>query len=108
MKKISVIFGTRPEAIKLCPFVLALREAPRQGEGRIFLDWKAPADGGAPGAYRVMRRERPEGPWAETATAVITEATLVEQPRGTEFEYRIIAVNKTGDGEPSNTVMAVL
>ena len=26
MKKISVIFGTRPEAIKLCPLVLALRE----------------------------------------------------------------------------------
>jgi hypothetical protein len=42
------------------------------------------------------------------ATAVITEATLVEQPRGKEFEYRIIAVNKADEGEPSNTVMAVL
>lgn len=27
MKRISVIFGTRPEAIKLCPVVLALKEA---------------------------------------------------------------------------------
>ena len=27
MKKISVIFGTRPEAIKLCPVVLALRKS---------------------------------------------------------------------------------
>ena len=35
-------------------------------------------------------------------------ATLVEQPRGKELEYRIIAVNKTGDGEPSNTAMVVL
>ncbi len=26
MKKISLIFGTRPEAIKLCPLVLALRD----------------------------------------------------------------------------------
>lgn len=26
MKKISVIFGTRPEAIKLCPLILALRQ----------------------------------------------------------------------------------
>ena len=55
-----------------------------------------------------MRRERPEAPWEEVATAVITEATLVEQPRGKELEYRIIAVNKAGDGEPSNTAMVVL
>ena len=26
MKKVSVIFGTRPEAIKLCPVVLALKD----------------------------------------------------------------------------------
>jgi hypothetical protein len=55
-----------------------------------------------------MRRERPAGAWEEVATAVISEATLVEQPRGKELEYRIIAVNKAGDGEPSNTVMVVL
>lgn len=29
MKKISVIFGTRPEAIKLCPIILALKQNPR-------------------------------------------------------------------------------
>jgi len=55
-----------------------------------------------------MRRERPDGPWAETATAVITEATLVEQPKTKELEYRIIAVNKAGEGSPSNTAMVVL
>ena len=85
-----------------------LLEAPKQGEGWVFLDWKAPIDGGAPAAYKVMRRERPAGPWEEVATAVISEATLVEQPRGKELEYRIIAVNKAGDGEPSNTAMVVL
>ena len=85
-----------------------LLEAPRQGEGWVFLDWKAPIDGGKPAAYRVMRRERPAGPWEDVATAVITEATLVEQPRGTEFEYRVIAVNKAGEGEPSNTQMVVM
>ncbi len=37
-----------------------------------------------------------------------SKATLVEQPRGKELEYRIIAVNKAGDGEPSNTAMVVL
>jgi len=85
-----------------------LLEAPKQGEGWVFLDWKAPIDGGAPAAYKVMRRERPAGAWEEVATAVISEATLVEQPRGKELEYRIVAVNKAGDGEPSNTVMVVL
>ena len=74
----------------------------------MFLDWKAPIDGGAPAAYKIMRRERPAGLWEDAATAVITEATLVEQPRGKELEYRIIAVNKAGDGESSNTAMVVL
>jgi len=85
-----------------------LLEAPKQGEGWVFLDWKAPIDGGAPAAYKVMRRERPAGLWEDAATAVITEATLVEQPRGKELEYRIIAINKAGDGESSNTAMVVL
>lgn len=85
-----------------------LLEAPKQGDGWVFLDWKAPLDGGAPSAYKVMRRERPAGPWEEVATAVISEATLVEQPRGKELEYRIVGVNKAGDGEPSNTAMVVL
>ncbi len=85
-----------------------LLEAPKQGEGWVFLDWKAPIDGGAAAAYKVMRRERPAGAWEDVATAVISEATLVEQPRGKELEYRIIAVNKAGDGEPSNTAMVVL
>jgi len=83
-------------------------EVPKQGAGRIFLDWKAPVDGGNPAAYKVMRRERPAGPWEEVATAVISDATLVEQPKGKELEYHIIAVNKSGDGEASNTAMVVL
>jgi len=38
----------------------------------------------------------------------ITETTLVEQPKGKELEYRIIAINKAGDGEPSNAEMVML
>lgn len=83
-------------------------EAPRQGEGWVYLDWKAPTDGGKPSAYRVTRRERPAGPWTDVATAIETEITLVDQPRSTEFEYRIIAINKAGEGEASNTVIVVL
>jgi len=83
-------------------------EAIRQGDNWVYLDWKKPADGGKPTAYKITRRERPEGPWEDIATALITEATLVDQPKGKELECRIVAVNKTGDSEPSNTVMVVL
>ena len=33
---------------------------------------------------------------------------IIDQPRGKELEYRIVAVNKADDGEASNTVMVVL
>ena len=85
-----------------------LLEAPRQGNGWVFLDWKAPVDGGKPAAYKIIRRERDGGSWEDIGTAVISEMTLVEQPKAKELEYHIIAVNKSGDGEPSNTVMVVL
>jgi len=100
--------GRKAAAPLAVPGQARLLEAPRQGEGWVFLDWKKPTVGGSVSAYKVMRRERPAGLWAETATAVISEATLVEQPRGKELEYRIVAVNKAGDGEPSNTAMVVL
>lgn len=31
-----------------------------------------------------------------------------DQPKGSELEFRVIAVNKAGDGPESNTVMVVL
>ena len=100
--------GRKTKTILAPPDHVRLLEAFKQSKSWVFLNWKAPADGGAPAACKVMRRERPAGLWEEVATAVISEATLVEQPRGKELEYRIIAVNKTGDGEPSNTAMVVL
>jgi hypothetical protein len=83
-------------------------EAPREGEGWIYLDWKAPSDGGKVAAYKMERRERPEGPWTDAGLSMETEITLNDQERGKEFEYRVIATNKAGEGTPSNTVMAVL
>jgi len=41
------------------------------------------------------------------ATAVITEMTLVEQTRGKEPEYRIVAVDKTGESEQHGDGRAV-
>ncbi len=100
--------GRKQRTPLVAPGQTRMLEATRQGAAWVFLDWKAPSDGGKPAAYKVMRRERDGGTWASIATAMITEVTLVDQPRGKELEYQIIAVNKAGDGEPSNTVMAIL
>ena len=34
--------------------------------------------------------------------------SATNQEHGKEWEYRIMEINKSGEGEPSNTVMAVL
>lgn len=94
------------------PVQVCMLEASKQGKGWLFLDWKAPADGGKPKAYKVQRRvvgaEPVNDRWADVATAIITEATLVDQPEKIQLEYRVIAVNKAGEGQASNTVLVVL
>ena len=83
-------------------------EAPKEGTGWLHLDWKKPADGGKVAFYRVDRRQVPDGAWAMVGTALETEITLNNQERGKEHEYRLVAVNKAGESDPSNTVSAVL
>ncbi len=83
-------------------------EAPSQGQGWVFFDWKKPADGGAVAAYKIERRERPAGDWTLVSMAIESEATLNNQERGKEWEYRVIATNKAGESVPSNTVAVVL
>jgi hypothetical protein len=83
-------------------------EAAQQGEGWVFLDWKSPATGGPVVSYQVERRERPAGDWVIAGMALKSELMLTNQERGKDLEYRVIAVNNTGSGEPSATVPVVL
>lgn len=98
-----------PHALEV-PGQPRLLEVLEQGAGWLTLDWKKPADGGAAASYRIERRDLSEGggAWKLAGMAVDTEITLNNQTRGKEFEYRVIAVNKAGDGGPSNTVTALL
>ncbi len=100
--------GPRPRTPLTAPGQSRLLEAKLQDEGDLTLTWRAPVEGGKPSAYRIMRRQRPEGPWSDVGTAVATEIALTDQPRGVEFEFRIVAINRAGEGEPSNTVVVVL
>ena len=100
--------GRKPAAALEAPGQPRTLEAPQQGDGWVFLDWKAPLDGGPVSAYKVERRERPAGDYQEIKTAYESEIVLINQERGKEWEYRIVAGNKAGDGPASNTVAVVL
>ena len=41
--------------------------------------------------YKVERRKRPAGLWETVGTGPLSEITLVEQSRNTEWEYRACA-----------------
>jgi hypothetical protein len=107
--------GRKAPAVLPAPGQSRLLEAPKQGAGWVFLDWKQPADGGKPAAYTVQRRvggvvgSEPVGDrWKDIATAILSEITLVDQPEKTQIEYRVIAINKAGEGPESNVVEVVL
>lgn len=79
-----------------------------EGENWVILDWNAPVDGGDVGAYTIQRRKREGGTWEDIGTSIGTKQLMSNQPRGVEFEYRVVAVNKAGAGQPSGTVTVVL
>lgn len=97
--------GRRTPAAPPAPGQTRLLEAVRQEEGAIELAWKAPAEGGKPLAYRVLCRRRPDGSWTDVATALAPHVTLTGQPRSAELEFRVVALNRSGTGAPSNTVI---
>lgn len=86
-----------------------------QGPTTVFLDWKAPArgTGGNVRSYIIERREQTAAgaefnAWHQIASALESEATVLDQPRGVQMEYRVLAVNVGGVSAPSNSVAVVL
>nr|VFK15877.1 MAG: Fibronectin type III domain-containing protein [Candidatus Kentron sp. LFY] len=82
--------------------------APDRGEGWIALAWRKPADGGKAAAYKVQRREDGKPDWLDVGMVMTTEMTLAGQPGGIRLEFRVVAMNKAGEGEPGNSILAVL
>jgi hypothetical protein len=74
----------------------------REGPNWVYLDWKEVA------AYKVQRRNREGGDWADIGMSVDSEITLNGQDTGIEYEYRVIAVNSAGESPASNIARAVL
>jgi hypothetical protein len=79
-----------------------------EGKGWLELEWTAPSSGGTPTAYRVRRRKPGATDWVDVGMSVETSIRLTDQEAGAELEYQVIAVNKVGEGAPSNVVRVVL
>ena len=78
-----------------------------EGETWIKLGWKQPADGGKVKIYQIERRDG-DGPWNMAGASPKPGTVLTDQPRGIRLSFRVIAVNKAGEGAPSGVVAAVL
>jgi hypothetical protein len=74
----------------------------------LMLDWKPPTVGGTVSAYKVQFRTGDSRKWADVGMSAETEIILSDQQRGVELMYHVLAINKTGEGKPSNTVSVVL
>jgi len=68
----------------------------------------AEAGTGAASAYKVQRARSGKDKWTPAGTAVHTTIVLKDQERGVEWQYRVIAVNRAGEGMESNVMTAVL
>jgi hypothetical protein len=85
-------------------------EVKREGPGWVYLDWKKPVDGGVVAAYhiQVLRDGEDENKWRDVTICFDTMAVLTDQERGVQLKYRVVTVNRVGEGLPSNTVTATL
>nr|VFK39069.1 MAG: Fibronectin type III domain-containing protein [Candidatus Kentron sp. SD]VFK43966.1 MAG: Fibronectin type III domain-containing protein [Candidatus Kentron sp. SD]VFK78915.1 MAG: Fibronectin type III domain-containing protein [Candidatus Kentron sp. SD] len=82
--------------------------SPDRGDGWIALEWKKPTDGGKVASYKIQRREGDAETWIDAGVALELHATVSGQPVGKRLAFRVVAINKAGEGKPSNSVLAVL
>lgn len=69
----------------------------------VDLKWDAPDDGGSPIQEYIIEKKDERGRWEEAITVKgdQTTATVPNLKEGEEYQFRIIAKNKAGKGEPS-------
>ena len=73
--KLIGLAGKKAKTPIAAPGQTRLLEVPKQGAGWVFLDWKAPINGGKPRVYKVQRRVVGSEPvsdrWEDIATAIL-------------------------------------
>ena len=48
------------------------------------------------------------GEWQLISMTIDSQVVLADQERGVDLDFQVVAVNRTGKGEPSNIVSAIL
>jgi hypothetical protein len=77
----------------------------------VQLSWSRPAGRQRVLNYIIERREEADGnfiKWAAIANSYKTQIILAGQPHGIKLEYRIKAVNTSGQSQASNTVSVII
>ncbi|XP_050067771.1 twitchin isoform X12 [Anopheles maculipalpis] len=78
----------------------------------VELEWAAPkSDGGAPiSEYIIQKRDKASRKWQDAATVKgdRTRGTVEDVEEGHEYEFRIVAVNRAGQSEPSDISDSVI
>jgi hypothetical protein len=101
-------WGVRADAQRLqAPGQCRVLEIIGQGDGWVRLDWKEPVDGGEVASYKLQRSED-GAKFQDVGSAIESIAALFEQPTGKKLFYRVVAINRAGEGLPSNTVSLLL
>nr|VFK13855.1 MAG: Fibronectin type III domain-containing protein [Candidatus Kentron sp. LFY] len=100
--------GRRHKTPLAAPGAVYDLESPDRGEGWIALAWKKPKGGGQVASYKIQRREEDSETWMDVGVAMALAITVSGQPNGKRLEFRIVAINKAGEGRPSNGILAVL
>lgn len=75
------------------------------------IEWKEPRkDGGTPIVGYIIEKKSRFGPWEKAlqVPANQTKATVPDLQEGEEYEFRVIAVNKAGPGDPSDASKAII